>query len=49
MELVEVRIEEAEYWNVKENKLLQLLKMGTAAVTGNRPKKMGEHGEVEFH
>jgi len=49
MELVEVRIDQAEYWNVKENKLLQLLKMGTAAVTGNRPRKMGEHGEVEFH
>ena len=49
LELVEVRIAEAEYWNVKENKLLQLLKMGTAAVTGNRPRKMGEHGEVEFH
>jgi len=49
MELVEVRIDQAEYWNVKENKLLQLLKMGTAAVTGSRPRKMGEHGEVEFH
>ena len=49
MELVEVRIAEAEYWNVKENKLLQLLKMGKAAVTGSRPRKLGEHGEVEFH
>ena len=49
LELVEVRIDEAEYWNVKENKLLQLLKMGTAAVTGHPPKKMGEHGEVQFH
>jgi len=48
MELVEVRIDEAEYWNVKENKLLQLLKMGTAAATGHPPKKMGEHGEVQF-
>ena len=48
MELVEVRIDEAEYWNVKENKLLQLLKMGKAAATGTRPKKMGEHAEVRF-
>lgn len=48
MELVEVRIDEAEYWNVKENKLLQLLKMGKAAATGQRLKKMGEHGEVHF-
>ena len=47
MELVEVRIDEAEYWNVKENKLLQLLKMGTAAATGTRPK-MGEHAELKF-
>ena len=48
LELVEVKIAEAEYWNVKENKLLQLLKMGKAAATGTRPKKMGEHHEVQF-
>jgi general stress protein 26 len=48
MELVEVKIEEAEYWNVKENKLLQLLKMGKAAATGTRPRGMGEHAEVHF-
>ena len=48
LELVEVQIDEAEYWNVKENKLLQLLKMGKAAATGTRPKKMGEHDEVQF-
>ena len=48
MELVEVRIDEAEYWNVKDNKLLQLLKMGKAAITGTRPKKMGEHEEVHL-
>jgi general stress protein 26 len=48
MELVEVRIDEAEYWNVKENKLLQLLKMGTAAATGKRPN-MGEHAELHFN
>jgi len=48
LELVEVQIDEAEYWNVKENKLLQLLKMGKAAVTGSRPQ-MGEHREVQFN
>jgi hypothetical protein len=47
MELVEVKIDEAEYWNVKENKLLQMLKMGKAAATGERPH-MGEHKEVHF-
>jgi general stress protein 26 len=49
LQLVEVRIDEAEYWNVKENKLLQLLKMGKAASTGQRPRNMGEHEEVKFH
>jgi general stress protein 26 len=48
MELVEVRIDEAEYWNVKQNKLLQLLKMGKAAATGTRPQDLGEHQEVHF-
>ena len=48
MELVAVRIDEAEYWNVKENKLLQMLKMGKAAATGNRPN-MGEHKELHFN
>ncbi|MDB5753362.1 MAG: ral stress protein-like protein [Ramlibacter sp.] len=47
LELVEVRIDQAEYWSVKDNKLLQLLKMGTAAVSGNRPD-LGEHEEVSF-
>lgn len=49
LELVEVRIDEAEYWNVKENKLLQLLKMGKAAATGKPPSGMGEHAEVQFN
>lgn len=49
MELVEVRIAEAEYWNVKQNKLMQVLKMGKAAATGSRPSDMGEHQRVQFH
>jgi general stress protein 26 len=49
LELVEVRIDEAEYWNVKENKLLQLLKMGKAAATGSRPQQMGEHRTLHLH
>jgi general stress protein 26 len=48
LELIEVVIDEAEYWDVKENKLLQLFKMGKAAVTGKRPTGMGEHREVQF-
>jgi len=48
LELLEVRIDEAEYWNVKENKLLQLIKMGKAAATGKRPSRLGEHEHVQF-
>ncbi|MBC7603742.1 MAG: pyridoxamine 5'-phosphate oxidase family protein [Ramlibacter sp.] len=44
LELVQVAIEHAEFWDVKESKMTQLLKMATAAVTGKRPD-MGEHRE----
>jgi general stress protein 26 len=49
LELVEVRIDEAEYWNVKDNKLMQMVKMGRAALTGTRPRLDSEHEEVRFH
>ena len=45
LELVQVEIRDAEFWNVKESKATQLLKMATAAVTGNKPE-MGEHREL---
>ena len=45
LELVEVEIEDAEYWNVKESKTTQLMKMAAAAVTGHKPE-MGEHREM---
>ena len=45
--LVCVRIVHANYWNVKESKVTQLLKMAKAAATGE-PPKMGEHGEVRM-
>lgn len=45
LELVEVHISHAEYWDVKESKPTQLFKMAAAAVTGERPK-LGEHKEV---
>lgn len=45
MELVEVVIQHAEYWDVKESKVTQLMKMAAAAVSGERPH-MGEHKEV---
>ena len=46
--LVRVRIEHADYWDVKENKLVQLYKIAEAAVTG-KPPKMGEHGHIRPH
>ena len=48
LELVEVRIMGAEYWDIKESKTTQLLKMATAAVTGNKPE-MGEHRELHVN
>ena len=48
LELVQVRIVHAEYWNVKESKVTQLVKMAKAAVTG-QPPQMGEHRELETH
>ena len=47
MELVEIHIRHAEYWDVKESKMTQLFKIATAAVTGS-PPKMGEHKELSF-
>lgn len=47
LELLEVKILHAEYWDIHENKMTQLLKMATAAVTGN-PPKMGDHKEVNL-
>ncbi|MDQ6881990.1 MAG: pyridoxamine 5'-phosphate oxidase family protein [Pseudomonadota bacterium] len=47
LELVEVKINHAEYWNITESKMTQLLKMTTAAVTGT-PPKMGEHRELNL-
>lgn len=44
LELVEVEIRHAEYWNVKETKTTQLLKMAAAAVSGKQPT-IGEHRE----
>ena len=47
LELLEVKIQHAEYWDIHESKMTQLLKMATAAVTGN-PPDMGEHREVKI-
>ncbi|MFO1338606.1 MAG: pyridoxamine 5'-phosphate oxidase family protein [Burkholderiaceae bacterium] len=46
--LVQVRITQADYWDVKESKLVQLLKMAKAAVTGKPPTTLGERAEVRM-
>ena len=47
--LLEVAIEHAEYWDVKESKMMQLAKMAKAAMTGEPPKNMGEHKKLDPH
>jgi hypothetical protein len=42
-----VRIRHAEYWDVKESKLTQLLKLATAAATHTQAH-VGRHGELHL-
>ncbi|MGE8396497.1 MAG: pyridoxamine 5'-phosphate oxidase family protein [Comamonas sp.] len=42
------RAEHAEYWDVKQSKLVQLFAMAKAAVTGDQPDAMGHHQEVRL-
>lgn len=46
--LVQVSITHADYWEAKDSKVTQLFKMAKAAVTGNPPTDMGEHGRVNM-
>ncbi|MDM0043237.1 pyridoxamine 5'-phosphate oxidase family protein [Variovorax dokdonensis] len=44
--LLEVRIQAAEYWKAKDSKVVQLIKMAAAAVTGKPPADMAEHRKL---
>ncbi|MES1978469.1 MAG: pyridoxamine 5'-phosphate oxidase family protein [Pseudomonadota bacterium] len=44
--LLQVAIGHAEYWDVSDSKMVQLAKMAKAALTGEPPKKLGEHKEL---
>ena len=44
--LLRVDVHKAEYWDVKESKPVQLFKMAKAALSGERPKDLGEHKTV---
>ncbi|HZV92326.1 MAG TPA: pyridoxamine 5'-phosphate oxidase family protein [Caldimonas sp.] len=46
--LIQVQIVHANYWDVKESKLVQLFTMARAAVTGKPPTELGEHGVVRM-
>jgi general stress protein 26 len=46
--LVRVKILHANYWDVKESKLVQLYAMAKALVGGKAPTDLGEHGEVRM-
>jgi general stress protein 26 len=46
--LLAVQPDHAEYWNVKESKIAQVLKMAKAAITGKPPTNLGEHREVDL-
>jgi len=46
--LVEVKIIQAHYWDVDDSKIVQLIKMATAAVTGNPPTDLGEHAAIHM-
>lgn len=46
--LLKVDIGHAEYWDVTDSKMVQLAKMAKAAITGEPPKKLGEHKELHL-
>ena len=47
--LLEVSIEGAEFWDVRTSKVMQLVKMAKAAVTGEPPRAMGIHARIGLH
>lgn len=46
--LLVVHIRHAEYWDVDESQMVQLYKMAKAAITGERPRDLGEHKELKL-
>ena len=48
MALLQINIGHAEYWDVKESKMVQLAKMAKAAITGTPPENMGDHKEMNL-
>ena len=46
--LVQVKIMHANYWDVKESKIVQLFEMARAAISGKPTSGLGEHGEIRM-
>ena len=46
--LVPVLVAEAEYWDVRSNKAVQLFKLAKAAITGEQPADLAEHRRVRL-
>ena len=42
---IKIQPDDAHYWDTKNGKVLSLLKMAKAAITGNEPD-LGEHGDL---
>lgn len=47
--LVCVKISHANYWDVKQSKVVQLYEIAKAAITGKRPTDLGEQVEVRMN
>lgn len=47
--LLAVDISDAEYWEAKSSKMVQFLRMATAAVTGNPPQDLSENRKLEVN
>lgn len=43
--LLRIDIGHVEYWDSKDSKMVQLIKMASSAITGNPPKNMSDHKE----
>ena len=46
--LIAVLVAEAEYWDVKANKAVQIFKLAKAALTGEEPTDLAEHRRVRM-
>lgn len=46
--LLRFTVETAEYWDSDSSRMVQLLKMAGAAITGKQPKNIGTHGTVQL-